>query len=150
MAGSPVLDAPAAAQPTPAGADDPAGSAPAAAQTTPAGSGHPTSPSQPATSPLPVASTIGVEAYDLGTFVLRLTRTLVPAGDVTIYFRNYDVSDHNLWLARPGAEADAQRISDDVGAGGGAAKTVRVSVGDWRLYCSLPGHGSMDRTLTVT
>jgi hypothetical protein len=31
--------------------------------------------------------------------LLRLTRASVPAGTLTVYFRNHDISLHNLWLA---------------------------------------------------
>ena len=95
-----------------------------------------------------LASTLGVDAYDVGAFVLRLTRLAVPPGQLTIYFRNHDVSVHDLWLAGP--EGGAERISDAVGESGGAVKKVRMTPGAWRLYCSLTGHGSMVRTLTVT
>ena len=98
----------------------------------------------------PVASTIGAEAYDFGSFVLRLTKTAVPAGNLTIYFRNYDVSEHNLWIAAPAASAAAPvLVSGAVGEGGGATKTVAVTPGIWRLYCSLTGHEAMTRDLAV-
>ena len=97
----------------------------------------------------PVASTIGAEAYDFGSFVLRLTKTSVPAGNLTIYFRNYDVSDHNLWVQRPRPSGVPTQISEAVGEGGGATKTVAVTAGTWRFYCSLHGHESMTRDLTV-
>ena len=100
--------------------------------------------------PAPVASSVGAEAYDFGTFVLRLTRASVPAGDLTIYFRNYDVSEHNLWLDAPSAAGGgSQLISAAVGEGGGATKTVPVTPGFWRLYCSLDGHEAMTRGLAV-
>ena len=97
-----------------------------------------------------VASSVGAEAYDFGSFVLRLTRTAVPAGDLTIYFRNYDVGEHNLWLDPPAAAGRSpQMISEAVGEGGGATKTVAVTAGTWRLYCSLDGHEAMTRDLAV-
>jgi len=97
-----------------------------------------------------VASSIGAAAYDFGSFVLRLTRTSVPAGDLTIYFRNYDVSEHNLWLDPPAASGrPSVMISAAVGEGDGAAKTVTVTPGTWRLYCSLTGHEAMTRDLAV-
>jgi hypothetical protein len=99
--------------------------------------------------PAPVASTIGAEAYDFGSFVLRLTKPSVPAGQLTIYFRNYDVSEHNLWIEPPDAAGTPTQISAAVGEGGGATKTVAVSPGTWRLYCSLPGHEAMTRDLAV-
>jgi plastocyanin len=144
-----------ASTPAPPGADrratlDERPTSPPAGEPVALAPASPQAPSEPETSPLPAASTIGVEAYDFGTFVLRLTRLSVPAGNLTIYFRNHDVSAHNLWLDRPDLVAAAERISDDVGKGGGAVTTVRVTAGAWRLYCSLPGHGSMDRTLIVT
>lgn len=97
----------------------------------------------------PVRSTLGADAYDLGTFVLRLTRPSVPAGNLTIYFRNHDVSPHNLWLAAPGSDAAPVVISHAVGENEGTTKTVTVTPGTWRLYCSLPGHEAMARELTV-
>ena len=84
-----------------------------------------------------------------GGFLLRLTRTSVPAGELTVFFRNYDVSDHNLWIASPGGSV-VEQISDTVGEGGGGSRTLPVSAGAWRLFCSLPDHGVMTRTLTVT
>jgi len=90
-----------------------------------------------------VASTLGVEARDIGGFVLRLTRTAVPDGNLTIFFRNFDAGKHNLWIQAP-ANASVQ-ISEDVGEGAGAAKTVAVTPGSWRLYCSIEGHSSMTR-----
>ena len=102
----------------------------------------------PPPAPVPVASTLGVDAYDFGSFVLRMTRTAVPAGSLTIYFRNHDSSDHNLWIEGPGLGAPMV-VSEAVGENGGATKTLPVVAGSWRLYCSLPGHDAMSRTLTV-
>ena len=102
----------------------------------------------PAPAAAPVASTLGVDAYDFGTFVLRMTRTAVPAGSLTIYFRNHDSSDHNLWIEGPGLGAPLL-VSEAVGENGGATRTLPVVAGSWRLYCSLPGHDTMSRTLTV-
>jgi plastocyanin len=84
----------------------------------------------------------------MGGFLLRLTRTSVAAGNLTIFFRNYDVSDHNLWIEGPGDVVE--RISDTVGEGGGGSRTLPVTAGAWRLFCALPDHGAMTRTLTVT
>jgi predicted enzyme related to lactoylglutathione lyase len=94
-------------------------------------------------------STLGVGAYDVGGFLLRLTRASVGAGQLTIFFRNYDVSDHNLWIEGPGGDV-VERISDAVGEGGGGSRTLTVTPGSWRLFCSLPDHGAMTRALTVT
>jgi plastocyanin len=126
----------------PVAAGNPAGGPGGSAQPAPAGGGPPGAG--------PVASTLGVEAYDFGSFVLRLSKTEVPAGKLTIYFRNKDVGAHNLWLEPPAAASgSAVRISDDVDGGGGATKSVTVSAGTYRLYCSLSGHEAMTKTLTV-
>jgi hypothetical protein len=99
---------------------------------------------------LPVVnSTLGVEAHDFGTFALRLTKTAVPTGNLTIFFRNHDASEHNLWIAPPHAGAQPLQISDAVGQGGGATKTIAVTPGSWRLFCSIEGHSSMTRDLAV-
>lgn len=95
-----------------------------------------------------IASTVGADAFDLGSFVLRLTRPAVPAGTLTIYFHNRDVGDHNLWIDGPGLAAPLQ-VSGAVGENGTATKRLAVGAGAWRLYCSLPGHEAMSATLTV-
>ncbi|MEA2192618.1 MAG: hypothetical protein QOI73_2739, partial [Solirubrobacteraceae bacterium] len=121
----------------------PAASAPGGspASATPAG------PSAPGTT-TPVASTLGATAYDIGGFVLRLTRSSVPAGNLTVFFHNSDVSDHDLWIEGPGDVLE--RISDPIGEGAGASREVTVTPGAWRLFCSLPDHGAMTHGLTVT
>lgn len=113
-----------------------------------AGPAAPAAPSPQFGAPAPVVSTVGVSAYDIGGFLLRLTRNTVSAGNLTVFFRNHDVSDHNLWIESPGGLA--VRISDTVGENGGASRTLPVTAGAWRLFCALPDHDAMTRTLTVT
>ncbi len=97
----------------------------------------------------PAQSALGVDAFDLGgVFALRLTRVWIPAGTLTIYYRNRDSSEHNLWIAGPGAAAPVQ-VSGAVGENGTATKKVAVDAGTWSLYCSLPGHESMRTTIAV-
>jgi hypothetical protein len=131
----------------PPAAGDPAPAPASQATSSPGGAGPLGVDAPPAAAP--VRSTVGADAYDLGAFVLRLTRASVPAGALTIYFRNHDISLHNLWLAAPGSDTAPVVISDAVGESEGAAKTVAVTPGTWRLYCSLPGHESMSAALTV-
>lgn len=124
---------------------------PATSPGAPSGAGAPADGAPPTPAPAqPVASSVGADAYDPGTFVLRLTRTSVPAGGLTIYFRNHDVAEHNLWLDPPRVDAASILVSGAVGEDEGAAKTVVVTPGTWRLYCSLPGHEAMTRNLAVT
>lgn len=119
---------------------------------TPGTGGDGASTPQSAGTPPPVApigSTLGVGAWDISGFLLRLTKTSVPAGMLTIFFRNNDVSDHNLWISGPGGDV-VERISDTVGENGGGSRTLPVTPGAWRLFCALPDHDKMTRTLTVT
>ena len=58
--------------------------------------------------------------------------------------------EHNLWIAPPPASGrPALLVSEAVGEHGGATKTVPVTPGTWRLYCSLTGHDVMARNLAV-
>ena len=62
----------------------------------------------------------------------------------------YDVGEHNLWIAPPPASGrPALLVSEAVGEHGGATKTVPVTPGTWRLYCSLTRHDAMTRNLAV-
>jgi hypothetical protein len=132
--------------PTSAAAANALGTTPGSAAT---GDPFASAPAPPPPPAAPVVSTLGVGAYDIGGFVLRLTRTSVPAGVLTIFFRNHDVSDHNLWISSPDGET-VERISDTVGEDGGDSRTLPVTAGAWRLFCALPDHGAMTRTLTVS
>jgi hypothetical protein len=133
------------------------GDATAPAQTAPAppAPAAPATPAEPGVSeppappPPPPIGTVGVGAYDIDGFLLRLTRTSVVAGQLAVFFRNYDVSDHNLWISSPDGNV-VERISDTVGEGGGGSRTLTVTPGAWRLFCALPDHDEMTRTLTVT
>jgi hypothetical protein len=141
-----------ALRPAPRPADPsetPAGATPSADPSAPSTPSAPAPPPPPGAPNGPIVSTLGVGAYDIDGFVLRLTRTSVPAGNLTVFFRNYDVSDHNLWIEGPGGDV-LERISDTVGEDGGGSRTLPVTAGTWRLFCALPDHGAMTRTLTVT
>jgi plastocyanin len=124
------------------GAGAPSTATPVAPSTT-----TPGTPAAPPPAP-PVLSTLGANAYDMSGFVLRLTKTTVPAGNLTVFFTNHDVSDHNLWIQSPGG--GLEQISDALGLNASANKTVAVTAGTWRLFCSLPEHEAMTRDLTVT
>lgn len=135
---------------SPGAATAPAGTTPVASS--PAAPGAPVGPGAtepPPPPPPPPVATLGVGAYDIDGFLLRLTRASVVAGQLTVFFRNYDVSDHNLWISSPDGDV-VERISDTVGEGGGESRTLTVTPGSWRLFCALPDHGAMTRQLTVT
>jgi hypothetical protein len=144
--GSVPVASPVATTPAPTIAATPA--APATAPATPTSTDPVAPPPPPSPPTAPVLSTLGVGAYDMDGFLLRLTRPSVAAGTLTIFYRNNDVSDHNLWIEGPGDVLE--QVSDTVGEGGGATKTLPVTAGTWRLFCSLPDHGAMTHTFTVT
>ncbi|HEX4345624.1 MAG TPA: hypothetical protein VHZ31_08690 [Solirubrobacteraceae bacterium] len=102
------------------------------------------------TTAAPVSSSLGVEAHDGadGFYLLLSHAPTARAGQLTIFFHNRDVSDHNLWIE--GSDGVAQRISDTVGEDLGGSQTVAVAAGSYVLFCSLPGHEKMRATLTVT
>lgn len=112
-------------------------------------------PSQPAPAVDPTCGpshNIGATAEDLDGFRLRLTRTCVPAGVLTVNYRNTDSSDHDLWAVPLAVAGEEQQVivrtptTDDVPLYG----TATVTPGRWELLCSLSGHGAMRATVTVT
>ena len=110
---------------------------------------QPASPADPTCGP---SRHLGATAEDAGGFRLRLTRTCVPSGVVTVNWQNTDSSEHDLWAAPlGGATGTVQQIVT-------AALTTELPVfgdmtltpGRWELFCSLNGHGAMRASVTVT
>jgi len=134
-----ALQAPSEAPATPAGATVEEGAAP------------PPPPPSPACDPSPW---LGVTAEDVDGFRLRLTRRCVPAGTVLFQFRNNDLAVHNLWV-RP-LESTTLKGSDPFEVVGDTpgetvvTASAQLGAGEWRLYCTLPGHEAMSRLVDVT
>jgi hypothetical protein len=83
-------------------------------------------------------------------FVLRLSRTCLRAGRTVVQYRNEDQQDHDLWLEGVAPAAPARAVVPVAAPGAVEQADVGLAAGTWRLYCSITGHGSMTRTLTVT
>jgi hypothetical protein len=102
----------------------------------------------PATTPAPATSSrIGVVARE---WSLTLSRTTLPAGNAIVQLQNFGEDAHNLRIERvdgTGAPVDVPL------AEAGEVKSARagLSAGQYKLYCSLPGHESngMHAALTV-
>jgi plastocyanin len=92
-----------------------------------------------------------VQAHDRdGVFVFETTRTTVRPGALTVSFRNEDLDEHDLWLEGTAPLITPVRLSDPIPLHRDVTATVTVAVGAYRFFCSVPGHSSMSRALTVT
>jgi hypothetical protein len=94
---------------------------------------------------------VGYNAEDIGNGDFRLlgTRSCVPGPDVIFQLRNLDAVEHNLY-AEGIAPASAPRvIVTNAEPGDTINANATLTAGQWRLFCSLPGHDQMSRTLTV-
>lgn len=99
----------------------------------------------------PELNALGVRAYDRsGVFTFETTRSTVRPGVLTVSFRNYDSDEHNLWIEGTSPFVGAVRLVDDLAGGGDATTTTSLSAGAYRLFCTVPGHSSMTKTLTVS
>ena len=110
---------------------------------------QPTAPADPTCAP---SRHLGATAEDADGFRLRLTRTCVPAGEVTVNWQNTDASEHDLW-ARPLAGTGGtvqQIIAATLTTELPVFADVTLTPGRWELFCSLAGHGAMRAAVTVT
>ncbi|MBJ7332058.1 MAG: hypothetical protein JHC95_19325 [Solirubrobacteraceae bacterium] len=142
-AAKPKPSAPAHSTPAPAPADSaPAPSETPSTQAPPAAGGGGTTPEPNA---------IGVKAYDRsGTFTLETTRATVRPGALSVNFHNFDSDDHNLWIEGVSPFVSPLRLSAEIGHHGDVTADMTVSTGTYRFFCTVPGHGSMTRTITVS
>ena len=93
---------------------------------------------------------VGAIAEDVDGFRLRLTRTCVPEGTVLFQFRNEDLAFHNLWAEGTEPVRAAREVVGDTPGETMVTASEQMAAGEWRLYCSLPGHEAMTRPVTVT
>ena len=133
--GSFAAPAPFAAAPAPA---------PAAAQ--PAPTPAPDAPVLPPIYSNPYA--VKVQGFEFG---LQLSKANVSAGDVRVEFNLSRAEDpHNLWLVREDGTGTPHSF-DEEPSGAVVARTLPLTRGRWKLFCSLTGHeaAGMRATLTV-
>lgn len=117
------------------------GTTPTGGGSTPAGGGETTTPE---------LNAVGVKAYDRsGTFVFETTRSTVRTGELTVSFHNYDLDDHNLWFEGTSPLVSPVKLSDAIPLHGDVTTTVTVAAGAYRFFCTVPGHSTMTKALTV-
>jgi hypothetical protein len=103
----------------------------------------------PACVPDPTDRLLGT-ARDLnGRFVLGLSRLCLRSGRTIVQLRNDDLQDHNLWVEGISTAAAARAVIASAEPDTTAEAEMDLSAGTWRLFCSLPGHENMSRTVTV-
>lgn len=137
--GTPSGEQSGAPAPTPTGSPSPAGG----------GSTGGTGSGQDEGAP-PTLNAVGVKAYDRdGVFVFETTRASVRPGSLTVSFRNEDLDEHDLWLEGTAPLITPVRLSDPIPLHRDVTATVTVALGAYRFFCSVPGHGTMSRALTV-
>jgi hypothetical protein len=110
-------------------------------------------PAPPPPPPAPLCDPspwLGVIAEDVNGFRLRLTRLCVPEGTVLFQFRNNDLAFHNVWAEGTDPVRPARRVVDDTPGETVVTASAELAAGEWRLYCSLPGHEAMKRLVDVT
>lgn len=116
--------------------------------TTPSGGSTPTGGGGDTTTP--ELNAVGVKAYDRsGTFVFETTRSTVRNGELTVSFHNFDLDDHNLWFEGTSPLVSPVKLSDPIPLHGDVTTTVTVAAGAYRFFCTVPGHGTMTKALTV-
>lgn len=111
----------------------------------------------PATSdgpPPPSLQAVSVTLDDRTGYSARLSRASVTAGSVVVQLHNQGEDDHNLRVV-PTDHAGAAVDFPLTGSGQNATKTLKLTAGSYRLFCTLTtpvNHESagMNATLTVS
>jgi hypothetical protein len=126
-----------------------AGTQPSGPATPPAGDGAPPAPPAPDSGPVTQAppARLGVTARE---WSLVLSRSALPAGPALVELQNFGEDAHNLRIER----VDGSEAPLDVPlAEAGEVKQGQATLtpGDYKIYCTLPGHDAqgMHARLTV-
>jgi hypothetical protein len=123
--------------------------APAPGAPAPAGPAPTPTPEEPVLPPIysnPYA--VQVQGFEFG---LQLSKAIVSTGTVRVEFNLTRAEDpHNLWLVREDGTGSPY-LFDEEPSGAVVAKSLALSKGRWKLFCSLNGHeaAGMRATLTV-
>ena len=105
----------------------------------------PTGPSLPTIPTNPRA--LQVQAFEFG---LQLSKASVLSGGVRVEFNSSRAEDpHNLVLVRSDGTGNIYEFGEQP-AGAVSSKTLQLSAGRWKLFCSLPRHESLGMTATLT
>ena len=123
------------AAPAPFAADPVAVPAGAPVTTQPGPAPTPEPPALPPIYSNPYA--VQVQGFEFG---LQLSKATVSAGDVRVEFNLVRAEDpHNLWLVREDGTGSPYSF-DEEPSGAVVAKTLALTRGRWKLFCSLNGH----------
>jgi plastocyanin len=107
----------------------------------------PAAPDVPAAPAVPLARTVGITERE---FSLSLSRTTVGAGDVTVQVLNRGEDAHDLRIETLGGGL-LWFFPEIPPLGSTEPTVVPLTVGTYRIFCTLPGHAElgMDKRLTV-
>jgi hypothetical protein len=117
-------------------------------------------PGTPVAAPTPAAAApacvpessewLAVTALDVNQkFVLRLSRTCLRAGRTVVQLQNQDAQEHDLWVEGIAPAVAAGEVVASAAPESMEQAEMRLGAGEWRLFCSIPGHGTMSRAVTV-
>lgn len=77
------------------------------------------------------------------------TEYTAPAGEIDVFLANDDNVKHVLVILQGDQVAGDLELT--VNKNGDTARgTIELEPGQYRVYCTIPGHSSMDSTLTVS
>jgi azurin len=82
-------------------------------------------------------------------FVLRLSRTCLRAGTTIVQLQNQDAQEHDLWAEGTSPVVAKREVVESAAPESMAQAETQLTAGEWRLFCSIPGHGTMSRTVSV-
>jgi plastocyanin len=102
----------------------------------------------------PSIQAVGVTVDDRTGYTARLSRASVTAGSVVVQLHNQGEDDHNLRVV-PTDHAGATVDFPLTGAGKNTTKTLALTAGSYRLFCTLTAPvnhetAGMNATLTVS
>jgi hypothetical protein len=82
-------------------------------------------------------------------FILRLSRTCLRAGRTIVQLQNQDAQEHDLWAEGTAPVVAKREVVTSAAPESLEQAETTLSAGEWRLFCSIPGHGTMSRTVSV-
>ena len=111
--------------------------------------------STPTTSAPPATVALGVQETETPMYVTRLSRTTVPAGEVSVQLQNTGEDPHNLIVLRTSDNAVVARFPNQAPESTSEVQKVRFAAGTYRLSCTIVDSAShdekgMNATLTVS
>jgi plastocyanin len=106
---------------------------------------RPGAPKPPAPDSPPLPTFVSVAARE---FSLTLSRPLVGAGDVRVELRNLGEDPHNL-VVSPDGTSTPLSVFSELDPGEYERRTVDLSPGRYKLWCSLESHEGLGMKFTV-